>query len=137
MRQLTEREAIDLEIEKWDWLAKTGKWDGVWLGWEKYGHVANDCFLCEFHKQQVYDEALIQKIPAEECEYCPYNKKFGRCFGEGKLIYLWQDAQTPRTRRMYAKLFLEQLRQLTGEAGLPFWVSWWKALQRRVKGNGS
>ncbi len=104
--RLTKEKAIELSIELWEWMAKTGtEYKDQWTGWEKYALTSkNDCFLCEYNDMQG-GRSLI------DCSYCPYFEKFGRCV-DNSIFGKWAYTETKRTRKKYAKLFLEQLKEL-------------------------
>ena len=107
--ELTKEQAIDLSIELWTWLAKTGKEKDDWLGWDKYGGrwaIWSNCFLCEYDALLCGEEAENEK----QCSYCPLTEEFGDCYKT--YFYNWELATTPKTRKKYALLFLEQLKQL-------------------------
>jgi len=104
---MTEREAIDKTIELWVFLAETGKMKEDWPGWKEYGgiddfgecaKIKNLCFLCE--------------LTTVICERCPYAKKFGDCVEDNSVWGKWCLASQVRTRKKYAALFLEQMKQL-------------------------
>lgn len=100
--KLTKEQAIDYSIELWEWMAKSGrKYKDSWSGWEKYGDVIDNCFLCAYNDQ----------FTSEGCSnHCPLEERFGgcfsACFGE------WVGATTVKDRKKYAKLFLGQLKTL-------------------------
>lgn len=107
MKSLTEAKAIDLTIELWAWLAETGKEKEDWPSWEGYGgldekgdckEVESLCFLCKFADRT--------------CSSCPYYKKFDLCYNMNAPFSKWEGATTSKTRKKYAKMFLEQMNQL-------------------------
>ncbi|KKN74695.1 hypothetical protein LCGC14_0387370 [marine sediment metagenome] len=108
---LTKKKAIDLSIELWEFLTKTGKEKGDWSEWGKYQKYASNkqgvidrrCFLCEYNEH---------KGGGSHCSACSYMERFGHCNHEGHYYNSWDKTRTPRTRKKYAKLFLEQLYQL-------------------------
>ena len=106
--KLSRKKAIELCIELWTWLAKTGKRKSEWPKWDKYsGHIINECWFCE-HNGQRYGGCIYCN------NHCIYYKKYGHCNPEDTLSYFghWNEAKTPRTRKKYAKLFLAQIRSL-------------------------
>jgi len=106
--KLTRKQSICRSIELWTDLAETGIDKGEWDGWEKYGNdIWGDCFLCEY---ATYRAGASKGA----CKHCPYYQKFGYCQEDEKPTYYdkWESAKTKRTRKKYAKLFLEQLKQL-------------------------
>ena len=64
-KQLTLIEALDLSIELWIWLAKTGKEKEEWPSWGEFPreNVAYDCFLCEYTNQRNGN--------LHDCQGCP------------------------------------------------------------------
>lgn len=105
--KLTKKKAIEITVELWTFLAETGDEKGAWGGWETYGQMIYGCPLCEYSHHCL-------NWGRGRCGSCPYYKKFGCCYGdeEDTIYSLWEEAHTPRTRKKYAKLFLEQLKQL-------------------------
>ncbi len=110
--KLTRKKAIELCIELWTWLAKTGKEKEDWPEWVKYQtyNIPSDdgtlyeCWFCEYGYQRAGTSS------ESKCNRCPYFIKFGHCY---RNVYNeWHDAKTLRTRKKYAKLFLEQIRKL-------------------------
>ena len=99
---LTRKKTIKLCIELWEWLAKTGQQRKEdWPGWEKYGEAKYDCWFCEYS---------TSKGQSLSCVKCPLG---GGSFQCNELYYNdWKAAETPRTRKKYAKLFLEQIKTL-------------------------
>ena len=104
--KLTRKKAIELCIELWTWLAKTGKRKYEWPGWEKdENDTTNNCFFCEYQYQRS-DESDY-----EECHYCPLYRKFGHC--EKKTYYSnWRFASSNKEREKYAKLLLGQIQSV-------------------------
>jgi len=108
--KLSKKKSIKLCIELWTWLAKTGELKGEWSGWKEYGHAFLNCWFCEYSRKQEirYGNHL-------SCKYCPLitsgltKQKEGWCS-----VYFakWKVAKTPRTRKKYAKLFLEQIKTI-------------------------
>ena len=101
--KLTKKDAIKKSKELWTWLAETGKRKEDWDGWKKYGKMRDNCPLCEYKKQ--VDDSKV-------CKSCPYFLKFSYCFLDDSPFDNWREAKTPKIRKKYAKLFLEQLEQL-------------------------
>ena len=104
--KLTEKRAVELSIELWTWLAKTGKRKDKWPEWEKYGKIDASCFLCEYNGRKCGEDG--QRI----CERCPYSKEYNRCLDEDSPFMTWSFAPTKKTRKKYASLFLEQLKAI-------------------------
>lgn len=110
--KLTRKKAIELCIELWTWLAKTGKKKEEYPDWEKYKSYCLGnleplayCWFCQYSFQRV-------KIIPTGCKYCPYHKRYGHCDKEGSFYFNWGAAVTPRTRKKYAGLFLKQIKTL-------------------------
>ncbi len=105
--RLTRKKAIELCIELWTWLAKTGKRKGNWPKWDKYGDdIASNCWFCEYNDyRRKQNKTLIF-----DCRYCPLGGEEYQCLD---LAYRkWENAQQTRTRKKYAKLFLGQIQSL-------------------------
>ena len=113
--KLTRKKSIELTIELWEWLAKTGKRKEDWPKWDEYeaynypegSDTCACCWLCEYDLQHgLFTDG--------DCIHCPYYKKYGLCFDEKKptLYNKWENAETARTRKKYAALFLERVRTL-------------------------
>lgn len=96
--RLSRKKAIELCIELWTWLALTGKLKKDWPKWKKYKLVSPTtyCWFC------IYDEQFM-----DDCDKCPLVPKYTGC--SGTYFANWVSARFPRTRKKYAKLFLEQL----------------------------
>lgn len=106
--RLTRKKAIELCIELWTWLAKTGKKKEDWPEWEKYCKAMSDCWFCEYDDQMLN---LYKRKTRSSCGYCPLiTSGLGRC--EDTLFNKWSNARTPRTRKKYAKLFLGQIKAI-------------------------
>ena len=103
--RLTRKQAIDLSIELWKWLAETGKQKEDWPGWEELGGMGNHCPLCEYAglKNRVY----------KGCSKCPLSWGEHGC-QENPISYYdsWRSVLTKKAKKKYAKLFLEQLKEL-------------------------
>ena len=109
--RLTRKKAIELCIEAWTWLTKTGKKKRDWPEWEKYEkygtfsefsdewEVESDCWFCEYDSQH-----------QRGCCSCPLDGDFNQCLD---MYYgQWDSAKTPRTRKKYAGLFLKQIKSI-------------------------
>ncbi len=108
--KLTKKEAIDISIELWRWLAETGaNSKSLWPGWKKYDRIHNDCPLCEY--------ALFQRegnrigIHAS-CIGCPYAAIFEHCLKTTSPYRRWIGAYDKNERSHEAHLFVEQLEEL-------------------------
>ncbi len=98
--RLTKKKAIELSVELWTWLAETGKEKLDWPGWEQYEDITSECFLCEYADRH------------SGCDDCSYRQKFCYCCEGDSPYSLWHLFQAARTKKKYARLFLEQLKQL-------------------------
>ncbi len=106
--KLTRKKAIELCIEMWTWLAETGKRKFEYpFPEEQLKYAGNDypeahCWFCEYclqHKDDNCKGCPLGGDPNDpECDKLAYDK--------------WDEAQTPRTRKKYAKLFLGQIKSL-------------------------
>ncbi len=106
--RLTKKKAIELCIEFWTWCTKTGKRKEEWPDWEKYGEIADYCWFCEYSFQR---RNVSKSEDKPICAFCPYYKAIGKkCYQS--YFAKWDNARFPRTRKKYAKLFLEQIRKL-------------------------
>ncbi len=109
--KITREEAITISIELWTELAETGG-DGfakdAWPGWAKYGgSMLASCAMCQYDYDQDGD-----------CGACPYHQKYGACLETdhgSTVLDKWANAETPRTRKKYARLGVEQLKALLEE----------------------
>lgn len=113
--RLTRKKAIELCIELWTWLAKTGKEKEDWPGWEKYGFAENDCWFCEYviYRRVQNKEREGWRLPCEK--YCLYYKEYGSCesdINEFSNYEKWDEAKTPEERKIHANAFLEQIRAI-------------------------
>jgi len=117
--KLTRKKAIELCIDLWTYLARTGKGKTDWPRWEKYKKygtykygvwsVCNDCWFCEYTKQK----SNAFDVDCHECPLPIYTNTSFRCELDRKLKYrFWNKAKTKMNRKKYAKLFLEQIRGL-------------------------
>jgi len=111
--RLSRKEAIELCIELWTWLAKTGKRKWEWPRWDKYGEVENLCFFCKYRTQQFWRYPnLSLKNPEGFCRHCPLTSIGVFCMKSDSFYDIWFNAKTPETRKKYAKLFLKQIKTL-------------------------
>lgn len=106
--ELTARRAVELSIDLWTWLGKTGKEKEDWPEWEwnggQYPKVGSDCFLCE------HDSA-----EKNSCEACPYYIKYTRCTNAGTPFAKWCNAEDEGESKKFAKQFLNQLKKILKE----------------------
>ena len=103
--KLTRKKSIELCIELWTWLAETGNDKSDWPKWGKYGLIRVCCWFCEYDDRQ--KDRYCNRI---DCYYCPLQKTYGDC--AGTYYCQWYDAKTIRTKKKYAKLFLEQIKEI-------------------------
>ena len=106
--RLTRKKAIELCIELWTWLAGTGEEKRKWPGWEENDRADNECWFCEYDRQQG-----IKHRKYTNCFYCPL-KSIGEECGDSFYVK-WENAKTSRTRKKYAKLFLNQIESIAKE----------------------
>lgn len=114
---LTEQKAISLSIKKWEYLAETGE-NRKYIKDITTNTMPYGCALCELAGQQ--HVGWHGGISRYRCRtYCPYAKKFRCCVNRGQPFLNWERLDgndTPEareSRKKYAQLFLEQLKQLT------------------------
>ena len=111
--KLTRKKSIELCIELWTWLAETGKRKSDWPGWKKYKSLTKGiedavwCWFCLYNNRKQRKEQWDA-----DCRSCPYFKQYNFCSNREQPFADWFDAKTPRTRKKYAKLFLEQIKSL-------------------------
>ncbi len=104
--RLTRKKSIELCIELWEWLAETGGYKEDWPKWKEYGTISNYCWFCEYDTRRSLGEG--------HCNHCPFEKQYGHCNTITEVSYYpkWIKAKFSRTRKKYAKLFLEQIKEL-------------------------
>ena len=98
--RLTKKEALDLSIELWEWLAETGKQKDEWSNWEKHGGTENDCFLCEYAVHHPSKGGLCNCPLADDEHSGCYDTAFGD----------WVLSHNHEDRKKYARGFLTQLK---------------------------
>jgi len=106
--KLSRKKAIQLCIELWTWLAKTGKQKVEWPGWERFDEtISSSCWFCHYSEQQEerYDND-------DSCRYCPLTKAGSHCMNKGSFYKMWAESKTPKTCKKYAKLFLKQIKTI-------------------------
>jgi len=112
--RLTHKKIIELCIELWTKLAKTGnKFKSRAIRWEDYitlkeARDARYCWFC------IYNNRKARKPQNESsCSCaCPYHKKYGFCGHYDSPFRFWLLAKTKSDRKKYAKLFLEQIESI-------------------------
>ena len=114
--RLTRKKAIELCIELWEWLAKTGKIKSEWPEWVKYENIECDCWFCEYQVRQEMRYPTANHYGKNgTCRYCPLTTINVACEQDGTLYRKWDASITPQNRKKYAKLFLEQIRSIAKE----------------------
>ena len=105
--RLTRKKAKEFCIRMWTRFARTGetkadyKYTKEELKYCLSDRPNNDCWFCEYDTQH-------KKV----CRSCPLGGGPNRCLDEDMYYEQWEDAKSPRTRKKYAKLFLEQIKSL-------------------------
>lgn len=96
--KLTAKQTIDKHREQWDWHyhhPTKGKED--YHQWERNGgdipEIKFDCFLCEY----AYAHGL-------GCDDCLLKWPGGTCTWRKGLFAKWSGAESPKTRKKYAKM---------------------------------
>ncbi len=106
--KLTEKEYMDICIELWERMEKTGaEQKYTWVGWKKYGKMLNNCPLCEYVGR---NKGGGMK---GGCKKCPLGWGFMGC--EENIISQytnWLVSTEIASRKKYAGLFLEQLKEI-------------------------
>ena len=110
---MNRKEAIDIAIELWEWMAETGAEDKhEWPSWGRHGGAMYlSCPLCEYSYRSIYGTPHIPGL----CEPCPYYKRFGRCYKPNSPFYHWRSCVGEAGQKRNAKKFLEQLYVLRKE----------------------
>ena len=108
--RLTRKKTIELCIELWTYLARTGKKKEAWPKWKKYGNASCDCWFCEYDRQR-------QLANHEDMPMC-YRCIFGigsdlTCFDLGYCD--WNLANTIPARRKYAAIFLKKIKAIAAK----------------------
>ena len=108
--KLSRKKAIELCIELWTWLAKTGKGKSEWPRWKEFGEIFSNCWFCQYDVKQC---RRYKKSSSDwYCQYCPYYKKYGRCDAINSLYSNWgKEQRGTEARKIYAKLFLKQIKK--------------------------
>ena len=117
--KLTKKQAIDLSIIKWRYLAKTGKSDYYGSN-EKIYKLNHECGLCE--KYRVSSSSDKGDLTKDTCSKCPLFKKWGMSCGYGSLFNNWCGVEDNVTfseeieineRKRIANLILADIKSLT------------------------
>lgn len=104
--KLTKKESIKRTEELWTWLAETGEeYRVLWPSWNHYSIPSHGGYLCDYASEK-------SKLESFFCGKCPYFQKFGDCTRFDSPYSGWVNAETIDERKKYAKLLLEELRQL-------------------------
>ena len=116
--RLTRKKAIELCIELWTKLAKTGsKYKSRAIRWTDYitrkeANESEYCWLC------IYNNRKARKPQStSECSFaCPYYQVYDFYARRTDTPYnKWYSANTRSDRKKYAKLFLEQIKSIAKE----------------------
>ncbi|KKK94776.1 hypothetical protein LCGC14_2679460 [marine sediment metagenome] len=95
--KFTDKQTIENSLRQWRWCAETGEEKWEWPEWEKYGEIESGCFFCE---------------QVDECEDCIYYKEFGFCLKDDSPLDKWFRARKENTKKKYAALIVEQIKEL-------------------------
>ena len=105
--ELTKTQAIELTIEVWEKLAKSGdkhKSELVPSG------ILHRCYLCGYADQLAHIEVSGTHIyPSDRCIRCPWHKYMGHCEDDNSPYDKWADSSYPYRRRIWATHCLERL----------------------------
>ena len=110
--RLTRKNSIELCIELWTWLAKTGKEKGEYVFTEEHAGYCKRyekepcslCWFCEYGSRKVGGWRKCESCPIKEDG--PYQCLHYTAYGS------WERSKQTRTRKKYAKLFLAQIKAL-------------------------
>ena len=105
--RLTKKKAIQIQIELFEHLEKTGgdfHDKGEWMS-EHYEEVEDACALCDYNDKHT-------RKREESCGNCPYYTVFGYCCSYDAPFFKWYGSRNPGDRKKYTREILEQLRQL-------------------------
>ena len=111
---MTKKDALDLSIELWEWMARTGaELKEDWPGFEDIREddmPVYECFMCEYASGK------------GGCEDCPYFQDHAhRCYifewevctqGHYAPFDEWEEARTIEERKIHAAAFLVELREV-------------------------
>lgn len=102
--KITRREALEIHVELWDWLAETGCEDKLlWPGWGTYGDMRNSCPCCEYSQGN--------------CKICPMKDFWETCLLIESDFYLWNKADSKEERKKYARRIAEGARTELAKGG--------------------
>jgi len=92
---MTKRKALEICIELWTWLAKSGSHKNRWPRWEWNGGeikwMQNQCSLCEYSDRE-----------KKGCEACPLKEALDRC--KPNSVYAkWCASDLKIFRKWYAR----------------------------------
>lgn len=114
--RLTRKKVIELTKELWTWMRETGLSKSMWPKWKDNGGEYDDadchCFFCEYQVRKEKRVSTKELRTMEGCGFCPYFVKYEYCNAPGTPFYNWDYSRDLRTRKKYAKKFLEQLKTL-------------------------
>ena len=112
--ELTEEQAVDITIELWTWLHKTGeRYKHSWKGWKKYGKMDANCPLCKYHHHEA-----AKADTSSVCIYCPYKITYGYICMDSRSPYArWVNCHTVLGRKRLAGKFLKQLLEIKAKYG--------------------
>ncbi len=107
--ELTLDQALDICIEWWEWLTKTGLCKYQWPKVNLYPQFTLECPLCEYTVSH-------GGRPSKHCKPCPYFKHFRhRCVSQRRnYTYIqWAEAEEGSAKRKrYAAKFLAELKAI-------------------------
>ena len=113
--KLTKKEAIDNSILKWAILAETGD-SKKYLKDITTADMPYGCALCQLAGQRLNSYKGISRYRCRK--HCPYAHRFRCCCNQGSPFEKWSalssgdNPERVELHKKYAKLFLEQLREL-------------------------
>jgi len=103
MESLTEKEALLICREQWQWLAETGSTDKGYILRERGIAAEASCMCCEYDNQMLLKAGNRFK---DLCTFCPLESiawgEQGDCLSGNSIFYVWEWAweDTPKDKRI-------------------------------------
>ena len=99
---MTKLRCLEICLELWEWLAKTGRLKSDWPEWKKYGKMRSECPCCEWVHQH-----------GKKCYECPL-KLYAwiyECMVPESIYIKWVRAWLPKTRKKHARKMVEAIKE--------------------------
>ena len=120
--RLTEKRALQITAELWEWLSNGVMRKEAWPMWEKYFpsyNLRNNCPLCEYVSRDGITRKGLRIRYLLNCTKCPLYGRwdgFERCYEEGAPYEQWRNAEdgdiAGRLAARIAELCRERLKEL-------------------------